>query len=167
MNLNKVAIRVASPERVSLTPEKEGAYGAPDGQMIALLQEYLCDKYAIDIAYRSFADRVRGPWRDALVDHWHDHAEEERKSQYDLAMKIVGMGADPMVVNISVPQCPANVESFCLTLMQMELDVIDKGRKLIELSGDNTSMKVFAENLILTDTQHADDLRRMCEMYVG
>lgn len=165
-NLIRIASKIATP-KVSLTPEKEGSYGGPDGQMIALLQEFLNAKYTIDIAYRSFADRIKGPWRDALVDHWYEHAKEERQAQYDIAMKIVGMGADPMVSNVDLPQCPANIEAFCQILAKLELNAIERGRQLIELSGDNTSMKVFAENLILVDTQHLDDLRRSCQVPVG
>jgi bacterioferritin (cytochrome b1) len=113
------------------------------------------------MAYRSFADRVKGPWRDALVAHWSEHAEEERQAAYDVAMKIVGLGADPMVTTVTVPQSTANVEGFCQVLAGMELEAIAKARSLVELSGGNTSMKVLAENLVLVDTQHLDDLRRM------
>lgn len=156
-----------SSAKVALTPEKEGAYGAPDGQIISLLKEILCCKYSIDVAYRSFADRVRGPWRDALVEHWQDHAKEERAASYDLAMKIMGMGGDPIVHMLSVPECPANVDAFCACLADMELNLIKKTRDLIACSGDNTAIRVLAENIVLVDTQHLDDLRRMCVQMAG
>jgi bacterioferritin (cytochrome b1) len=153
-------LRVAS--RVANVPAREGQFAAPDGQMVAHLQKFLSAKYAIDAAYRSFADRVKGPWRDALVSHWQEHAKEERDNAYDLAMRIVGLGADPMQTVVQVPACPANVFGFCKVLMEMELKAIENSRRLIALAGDNTAMKVLAENIILVDTQHLDDLRRMC-----
>ena len=161
------AVHTSADEKVALTPEKEGAYGANDSEIVHLLQEILCAKYALDIAYRSFADRTRGPWRDALVDHWYEHAKEERQAAYDVAMKIVGLGSDAMVSTITVPQCPANLEAFCICLTQMELETVNKCRDLLSCVGDNVSMRVFAENLILQDTQHIDDLRRMCGPQVG
>ena len=161
--LSSIAYKLSMNDKVGLTPEKEGGYGTNDGHMINILQELLGAKYAIDSAYRSFSDRIRGPWRDSLVDHWHEHAKEERQNQYDIAMKLVGMGADPMISVITVPQCPSNLEAFCVCLAKMELEAINKSRELISLSGDNTSMKVFAENVILTDTQHLDDLRRLSD----
>ena len=157
--LYKIAEKVLG-KKVALVPEKEGGYATADGQMISILQDILCCKYSIDVAYRSFADRVRGPWRDALVDHWREHAKEERAASYDIAMKIVGMGADPMLTNLSITPCPANVEGFAQCLADMELNLIQKTRELIECSGHNTSMKVLGENIILVDTQHLDDLRR-------
>lgn len=153
-------LRIAS--RVANVPGREGQFAAPDGQVIAHLQKFLTAKYAIDMAYRSFADRVKGPWRDALVSHWHDHAKEERQQAYDLAMKVVGMGADPIQTAVQIPACPANVFGFCKVLMELELKAVENGRRLISLSGDNTAMKVLGENTVLIDTQHLDDLRRMC-----
>lgn len=152
-------LKIAS--RVAYMPQKEGRLAVPIGQVIAHLQKYLCAKYAIDAAYRSFADRVKGPWRDALYEHWDEHAAQERKAAYDLAMKIVGLAADPIVTAIQIPPCTANLMGFMKCLESMELDAIENGRVLIQLAGDNTSMRVFAENLILVDTQHQDDLIRM------
>jgi len=159
MDRSDPLLRIAA--RVANVPAREGQFAAPDGQVVAHLQKFINAKYAIDAAYRSFADRVKGPWRDALVDHWHEHAKEERDQAYDLAMKVVGLGADPVQTVVQVPSCEPTVVSFCKVLMEMELKAIENGRRLIVLAGDNTAMKVLGENLILTDTQHLDDLRRM------
>jgi len=138
----------------------EGQLAAPVGQVIALLQKWLGAKYRIDAAYRSYADRVKGPWRDSLVAHWQEHAQEERAAAYDIAMKIVGFGGDPSVTILEVPQAPADLGAFCAVLMNLELQAIEKGREAISLAGEMTSLKVMAENLLLQDTQHLDDLRR-------
>jgi bacterioferritin len=139
----------------------EGKLGCPPSQIIAHLNNYLNAKYSIDAQYRSYADRVKGPWRDALVDHWNDHAKEERGHAYDLAMRIVGFGGDPAQSIIQVPQCPPNLEGFVRSLMAKEIEAIAAGRETIKLAGDHTSLKVMAENMILVDTQHLDDLKRM------
>lgn len=157
-NLLRIASRVSVANNV---PGREGQFAAPDGQVIAHLQKFLTAKYAIDMAYRSFADRVKGPWRDALVDHWHEHAQEERKQAYDLAMKVVGLGADPIQTAVEIPAVVGNVFGFMKALTELELKAVENGRRLINLAGDNTAMKVLGENLVLTDTQHLDDLRRM------
>jgi hypothetical protein len=151
-------VRVAS--RVAALPSKEGELGAPEGQLIAHLQTFLSAKYAIDMAYRNFSDRLRGPWRDSLAKHWYEHAEEERKNTYDLTMKVVGLGADPMQTYIQIPACTPNVGAFIQVLMQLELEAIAAGRELCKLAGDNTGMRVLGENTVLLDTQHLDDLRR-------
>jgi bacterioferritin (cytochrome b1) len=144
----------------------EGQLAAPVGQVIAHLQKWLGAKYRIDAAYRSYADRIKGPWRDSLVAHWQEHAGEERAAAYDIAMKIVGFGGDPSVTVLEVPQAPADLGAFCAVLMNLELQAIEKGRETISLAGEMTSLKVMAENLLLQDTNHLDDLRRWVG-YVG
>ncbi len=140
----------------------EGRLAVPVGQVIAHLQQWLGAKYRIDAAYRSYADRVKGPWRDSLVAHWQEHAGEERTAAYDIAMKIVGFGGDPSVTVLEVPQAPADLGAFCSVLMNLELQAIEKGREAMSMAGEMTSLKVMAENMILQDSQHLDDLRRMC-----
>ncbi len=151
----------AIAKRVAAVPAKEGAFGAPEGQVIAHLQQFLSAKYAIDIAYRNFGDRVRGPWRDSLVEHWYKHAEEERKNTYDLTMKVVALGGDPVQTTIQIPPCTANVAALMQVLVTMELDAIEAGRVLCTLAGDNTALRLLGEECVFLDTQHLDDLRRM------
>lgn len=152
-------LRIAS--RVATTPAKEGALAAGPGELIAHLNHFLGAKYAVENSYRSFADRVKGPWRDSLVDHWHEHAKDERQSAYDLAMKCVALGGDPMLTTVQVPPCPPNLAGFMQVLMQQELDAIEAGRKLAQMAGDNMGLRVLAENTVVLDSHHLDDLRRM------
>ena len=165
-NINDVAARISS-KRVALTPSVEGGYAADGVSLIKTLMSILVCKYGIDNAYRSLADRIRGPFRDAVVEHWHEHAKEERQAAYDIAMKVVGLGGDPVITTVTTPDCGPDLGEFIQLLVNLELDLISKERQLIEESGDNTSMKVLGENLVLVDTQHLDDLRRMSYQYVG
>jgi len=142
---------------------KEGNFSCPVPDVVNHLQKWLNAKYVIDISYRNFADRIKGPWRDGLVDHWNEHAKQERAHAYDLSMKIVGLGHDPIQSSINIPNlglAPDIKEYFC-NLMEQELAAIEAGRLAIKMASDNTALKVMAENFILIDSQHLDDLRRM------
>jgi len=160
-DIGRVLLALEDSPTLTVPSNPEGDFVVPTGQVIAHLQKWLTAKYAIDAAYRSFADRVKGPWRDSLVDHWYDHSKEERQHAYDLAMRIVGMGGDPMQTFIQVPTCTANLQGFFKTLASMELEAIEAGRAAIKMAGENTSLQVMAENFVLVDTQHLDDIRRM------
>ena len=146
-------------------PSREGLFAVSDYEVISHLQKWLTAKYTIDAAYRSYADRVKGPWRDALVDHWYDHAEEERKQAYDLAMKIVGLGGDPMQTTINVPPALPNFKAFCISLMELELKAIENGYIAIQMSGENTPLRVLSEQIMYVDSHHLDDLKRMCTSF--
>lgn len=143
-------------------PPHSEDFAVPLGQVLAHLGKWLTAKYRIDAAYRSYADRVRGPWRDALVDHWYKHAEEERRQGYDLAMKIVAIGGDPIQTVIEVPPATASLGAFCAQLAKLEADAIENGKVAIQMAGGNAPLRVLAEQIIYVDAQHLDDLRRMC-----
>jgi bacterioferritin (cytochrome b1) len=163
-----VAERVAGvvgSVRTATDEAREGKMASPEGAVLNHLQTWLNAKYTIEIAYRSFADRVKGPWRDSLVDHWHEHAKEERAHAYDLAMKIVALGGDPLVTTVQVPPCTPNLGGFCKVLADLELKAIEAGRVAVKLAGENAPLRVLAEQLILVDAQHLDDLRRMCASF--
>ena len=152
-------LRIAS--RVAADPAHEGALGAPEGQILALLNKILTAKYAIEMSYRSFADRIKGPWRDSLVEHWQEHAKDERDSAYQFAMKSVALGGDPILTTVQVPPCPANLGGLIRVLAEQELGAIEACRELVVLAGDNTGLRLLAEETILLDSHHLDDLRRM------
>jgi len=152
--LSRIAERVA-------TPLKEGAFSAEPGELISHLNVFLAAKYSIEASYRSYADRVKGPWRDSLVAHWNEHAGDERKSAYDIAMKCVALGGDPILTVVQVPPCTPSLAGFMQVLISQELDAIEAGRKLAAMAGDNMGLRVLAENTVVLDSHHVDDLRRM------
>lgn len=163
MDILKIALQVSEKTELDI----EGAPQATNQEIVDLLKKILSAKYSIEASYRSFADRVKGPWRDSLVEHWTEHAKEERDSAYQIAMKVVGLGGDPEVLSIVVPPCPSDLASFFNSLAIQELQAIEACRQLIVLAGDMTSLKVLAENTILVDTQHLDDLTRMGDTLLG
>lgn len=165
--IGKVVLALEDGPEVVIEGSSEGNLAVPTGQLIAHLQKWLGAKYRIDAAYRSFADRVKGPWRDSLVEHWTTHAGEERQAAYDLAMKIVGLGGDPNVTIIEVPQTSPNLGALCAVLMGLEVKAIEAARETMSMSGEMVSLRVMAENICLQDTQHLDDLRRMCVGIAG
>lgn len=157
-------LRIASRVAVATVG---GELAAPEGQILAHLGTILHAKYAIEMSYRSFADRVRGPWRDAMVEHWQEHAKDERESAYKIAMKMVALGGDPMLASIQVPPCPSNLAGFYKSLAKQEMDAIVACRELIQLAGNNTGLRLLAEETITLDSHHLDDLFRMCESNQG
>lgn len=156
---NKTLLRIAN--RVATVPAQEGALLAPDGQVLSLMGKLLTAKYSIENSYRCFSDRIRGPWRDSLVDHWHEHAKDERKSAYDIAMKIIALGGEPSVTTIQIPPSDGTPQSLGKLLISQELEAIQVCRELIILAGDQTSLRLLAEETVILDSHHLDDLRRM------
>jgi bacterioferritin len=140
-----------------------GEFAAPIGQVLAQLQELLTLKYTKDVTYRSYVDRVRGPWRDSLYEHWTEHAEEERGHAYDIAMKIVAIGGDPGLASVQVPLSPPHLVGFYMALSDLELRALEAGHALLQMAGKNDPLRLMVEQIMYVDAQHMDDLRRMFE----
>jgi len=156
-----MAINIGSvAKRIACSPE-EGMFSAPVATITGALHKLLAAKHAIDISYRSYADRVRGPWRDSLVGHWSEHAGEERQMAYDIAMKLMALDYDPIISTIEVPPCGPTLASLAKCLVEQEKTAIMVGRQIIAACGDNTSLRVMMEDHVMKDQQHLDDLRRM------
>ena len=147
----KIAIRVAASR----------PFAVSDDIMIGCLTSYLLMKYEADLAYRSYADRVRGPWRDALYGHWKEHSEDERKGSYDIAMKLVALGVDPQVGELKVPEVVADTSLMMQALTAHEERLIDQGIRIIGICGEDVGLRILMENLVVNDSHHLDDLRRM------
>lgn len=166
-NYFKVAKTLSKSVKVAHSPMFEGEFGANHELILGCLAEVYRKKYEIYLAYRNFSDRLRGPFREAITQHFAEHSEDERKAAYDVAMKLVGLGCDPQLLEYKIPPCNPDISSIFRCLAQMELDLIGLERHLCDISGDNTAMRVLGENMVLTDTHHLDDLRRMSETFVG
>ena len=147
--------------KIAHVPAREGSFASDVTQIIGSLQCLLEMKYSLQTAYRSFADRTRGPWRDSLVEHWQEHSGDEKDHTYSLAMKIVGLGGDPAICSITVPSCECSLKAFFLCLIEMELQAIECGREILQMCGDNTGLRLLIEEIVLKDSHHLDDLKRM------
>jgi bacterioferritin (cytochrome b1) len=158
MEFKKIAQKLAAFN----DPSAEGEPGAPPGQIISLLRSYLTLKYTTDVAYRNLSDRLHGPWREAMTKHMYEHAEDERNHTYAIAMKIIGLGGDPVVQTINaIPDSTPNLTSILTALAGLELQAIKIARGLLFLSGEDDGLRVFVEDILLKDSHHLDDLRRM------
>lgn len=139
---------------------EEGLFAIPQDQMLRLLQKSLKLKYTAVLMYINYADRIRSHFRDAVYEHFQEHMAEERTSCYDLAMKITALGGEPEVQVGKVPSTPALAEMF-MHIMQLEKELIQGQREILEVCGDNVGLRVLIENSLLEDQRHLDDARRM------
>lgn len=149
------------PLAVSL---EEGLFAIPQEQVIQLLQKLLRLKYTQVIAYMNYGDRIRAHFRDVIYAHFQEHMREEQKDAYDIAMKITALGGEPSP-KVSSPPDLADLHMIFGAILEQEKQLIQAGRALAAVAGENLALKALAEQIVLTDAAHADDMRRMlfCE----
>ena len=160
----KVAYVVPSPASEGTHPlansPEEGLFAVPQDKVVAQCNKLLRLKYSIMLMYVNYGDRIRAHYRDAIYQHFQEHMEEEREDAYHLTMKITALGGEPGTKVAPIPDA-GTIESMMTNLLQAEKELIQELRVLAEMAGENLPLKVTLEQMVLTDSQHADDLRRM------
>lgn len=148
---------------LAVSPE-EGLFAVPQEQVVAQCNKLLKQKYTIMIMYVNYGDRIRAHFRDPIYEHFKEHMDEERNDAYHLTMKITALGGEPTPKVATIPDLN-DLHQIFMALLQAEKELIQELRNLSMMAGENLPLKVMLEQMVLTDQQHADDLRRMmfCE----
>ena len=152
---------------LAVSPE-EGLFAVPQEKVVAQCQKLLRLKYSAMISYVNYGDRIRAHFRDPIYEHFNEHMAEERRDAYHLAMKITALGGEPAPKVSPVPDV-SDLHQIMMTLLQMEKELLQELRVLAAMAGENIGLKTSLEQMALTDSRHADDLRRMmfCEGSAG
>jgi bacterioferritin len=130
--------------------------------LIEGLNEDLAAEYQAVVMYRTYASLVTGPYRQELKAFFESEIPDELGHAAFLADKVVALGGIPTTTVPEVPIVRTNREMLEIAL-QAEVDTIERYTKRIEQAekvGD-ISVKVQLEDLIVDESQHRDDIRRM------
>ena len=131
-------------------------------ELIDGLNEDLVAEYQAVIMYRTYAALVSGPYRQELKAFFEGEIPDELGHAALLADKIVALGGTPGVTPPPVVIAKDNREMLEYAL-QAEVDTIERYTLRIgqaEKAGE-ISIKVQLENLIVDESNHRDDIRRM------
>lgn len=126
------------------------------------LNEDLAAEYQAVIMYRTYAALVSGPFRQELRAFFEGEIPDELGHAAFLADKIVALGGVPAVTPGPVP-IPRDARDMLENALQAEVDTIERYTRRLkqaEACGE-ISIKVQLENLIVDESSHRDDIRRM------
>lgn len=131
-------------------------------ELIDGLNEDLAAEYQAVIMYRTYASLVSGPFRPELRAFFEAEIPDELGHAAFLADKIVALGGLPTVSPGEVPLGKDNREML-ENALQAEVDTIERYIRRIEQAErvGEVSIKVQLENLVVDESQHRDDIRRM------
>lgn len=135
----------------------------PDlNELIEGLNVDLAAEYQAVIMYRTYASLVAGPWRQELRAFFEAEIPDELGHAAFLADKIVALGGTPAVTPGPV-KVTTNAREMLENALQAEVETIERYTQRIaqaEALGE-ISVKVQLENLIVDESTHRDDIRRM------
>ncbi len=131
-------------------------------ELIDGLNEDLAAEYQAVVMYRTYASLVTGPWRQELRGFFESEIPDELGHAAFLADKIVALGGIPTTEVKPVPIPRTNREMLEIAL-QAEVDTIERYMKRADLADalGEVGIKVRIEDLIVDESEHRDDIRRM------
>lgn len=132
------------------------------GELIAGLNEDLAAEYQAVIMYRTYASLVSGPYRQELKAFFEGEIPDELAHAAFLADKIVALGGIPTTSPAPVPVGTDN-RQMLENALQAEVDTIERYIRRIDQAdaAGELSIKVQLEDLVVDESNHRDDIRRM------
>ena len=131
-------------------------------ELIDGLNVDLAAEYEAVIMYRTYASLVSGPLRQELRNFFESEIPDELGHAAFLADKIVALGGTPTTSPGPIPTA-ANNREMLENALKAEIATIERYMKRVEQAerAGETAVKVQLEDLIVDESQHRDDLRRM------
>lgn len=131
-------------------------------ELIDGLNEDLAAEYQAVIMYRTYASLVRGPFRPELKAFFEREILDELQHAAFLADKIVSLGGVPTTQPAEVQVTQDNREML-ENALRGEEETIERYTRRIEQAeaAGEIAIKVELEDLIVDETRHRDDIRRM------
>lgn len=135
---------------------------ADNQELLDGLNEDLAAEYQAVVMYRTYASLVSGPYRQELRAFFEGEIPDELGHAAFLADKIVALGGTPTVDVPRVEITDDNRRMLEIAL-QAEVDTIERYTRRIEQAeaAGEVAVKIQLEDLIVDESQHRDDIRRM------
>ena len=122
----------------------------------------LAAEYQAVIMYRTYASLVSGPYRPELRAFFEGEVPDELQHAAFLADKIVSLGGMPVTMSAEVPAAADN-RAMLENALRAEEETLERYTRRVqqaEAMGE-IAIKVELENLVVDETTHRDDIRRI------
>ena len=126
------------------------------------LNEDLAAEYQAVIMYQTYASLVSGPYRPELKGFFESEIPDEMQHAAFLVDKVVSLGGMPVTRAAEVAIAPDN-RGMLENALRAEEETIARYTRRIEQAeaAGEIAIKVELENLVVEETRHRDDIRRM------
>ena len=137
-------------------------------ELLAGLNEDLANEFNAVITYRLFASMCSGPYRNELRSFFEAEIPDELGHAQFLADKIVSLGGTPTSEPAPVELTTDNRRMFEIAL-KAERETVARYEKRIAQAEElgQTGLKIRLEDLVVDETQHAEEIERILHNWKG
>jgi bacterioferritin len=133
-------------------------------EIIELLQKAYNNEYLAWLAYQRGKHVIFGPWRENIINHFEEHAEEELDHSNYVADRLVALGEMPMLDMKALERANKDITS---TKDWLEFTVLLEGEavqlygEILKLLENHPDMRNVFEGYVTTEQGHFEDFEKM------
>lgn len=138
-----------------------GMFKAPVADVLAAIQDMIATELKTAYAYHAYAQSVRGPYREALVKEFEEHADTETEHAEYLMGRAAVLGGALQLPDIPAPPGSSDPIDIITRMVRMEQEGLAQWRVLHSMIGEDNPMRIKVEEYMSDEEEHSDDLARM------
>lgn len=140
---------------------QESIFAAPLEQVLQVMTQMVQNEFKTMLAYKVYAQSLRGPEHFAIAEEFEEHAEDELEHADFLLRRLSVLGGGPIQVpNIPPPPPLTDPVEILQAMIEIEQIGIASWRTLLALLGDNPT-KYEVEGFLVRELEHIDELWQM------
>jgi len=138
----------------------EGQFEAQPPEVLQLLGEMVNNEFKTMLAYKTYAESLRGTERGSIAEEFEEHAEAELEHAEFLMKRMSVLGGAIQLNDIPAPPASTDPVDIIKTMIRMEQEGIAKWKAFHAICGDNPT-KYKVEEFMTTEQHHLDELWQM------
>ena len=139
------------------TGELEGQFTVPVNEALQLLSTMVENEMKTMLAYKTYANSLRGLAHHSIAEEFEDHAENELEHADFLLRRMSVLGGPIHLSDVPAPIASSDPIQIVKIMVRMEQDGIAKWKMLHSICGENP-MKFKVEEYMTTEQEHLDEL---------
>jgi bacterioferritin len=133
-------------------------------EIIDLLQKAYSNEYLAWLAYKHASKFIFGPWRESIIQHFNDHADEEEEHADWVGNRLAALGEAPALDTKIIKragQFNGDYVKIIEFVMQLEGEAVALYSKMLPLLESHAAMRAKIEEFVITEQEHFEDFEKM------
>ncbi len=114
------------------------------------------------IRYLHYSFMIMGHHRIPIQKWFRDQANESAAHATTIGEKITSFGGHPPTLAAKIEETKSHLVNDILEeSLKFEMSTLDLYKKLVKLSGDDIALEELARGMVLQETDHVDEVKKM------
>lgn len=142
-------------------PAMSGEFTLPVPEVLQMMGAMVENELKTMLAYKVYAQSLRGPMHFAISKEFEDHAEEELEHVDFLLRRMSVLGGAIHLPDVQSPAAATDINAILSTMVEIEEVGAEKWKALHAVCTDGSATKFKIEEFMTREQHHLDELKQM------